>query len=119
MAACSPRNDPADRVHGTGPVWSESRIRPVVHLLAGRWVLGVLASLEGGPLRRAELRRQLPLVADKVLTETLRRLEEAGFVTRCLTPGVPPQVDYALTDTAMSLWPVLMTLDEWSATDKS
>lgn len=94
--------------------WSEERVRPVVELLAGRWVLGTFQALDDGPLRRVELRRQLGGVSDKVLTETLRRLHVAGWVTRAFTPGVPAQVDYALTDQARSLWPLLADLHAWS-----
>lgn len=94
--------------------WSEDRVRPVLELLVGRWVLGTFRALDDGPLRRVELRRQLGGVSDKVLTETLRRLEEAGWVSRTFTPGMPAQTDYALTDRARSLWPLLADVFDWS-----
>lgn len=94
--------------------WSEHRVRPVVELLAGRWVLGTLEALDEGELRRVELHRRLGGVSDKVLTETLRRLELAGWVSRTFTPGVPAKVDYALTETARSLWPLLSEVQAWA-----
>jgi DNA-binding HxlR family transcriptional regulator len=95
--------------------WNEARVRRLVALLAGRWVLSVLGALDDGPLRRRKLRLRIDgAVSDKVLTETLTRLSDDGFVTRTLTPGVPPQVDYALTDLAASLGPVLGALDDWA-----
>jgi DNA-binding HxlR family transcriptional regulator len=97
--------------------WEESRVRQLVTLLAGRWVLSILAVLDDGPLRRRTLRAEIDGdVSDKVLTETLARLTTAGLVTRTLVPGVPPQVDYAVTDVALSLRPLLDTLDRWAAT---
>lgn len=93
--------------------WSEDRVRPVIHLLAGRWVLGILEQLGPGELRRVELRRRLGGVSDKVLTETLERLEEAGWVSRRFTAGVPAQVDYALTGTGLSLFPILTSMRAW------
>lgn len=98
--------------------WTEPRVRRLVELLSGRWVLAVLAALEDGPLRRTALRQQLGAVSDKVLTDTLRRLEAAKLLQRTLVAGVPPQVDHALTDIAHTLWPVLATLEDWSSTHR-
>ena len=53
-------------------------------------------------------------MSDKVLTETLRRLEDAGFVTRDVVPSIPIEVDYALTELAESLWPLLSDLASWT-----
>jgi DNA-binding HxlR family transcriptional regulator len=100
--------------------WTEARVRRLVALLAGRWVLSILSALDDGPLRRRTLRLRIDgAVSDKVLTETLTRLAEDGLVTRTLTPGVPPQVDYGLTDPATSLGPILEVLDEWAASHLS
>jgi DNA-binding HxlR family transcriptional regulator len=96
--------------------WKEERVRRLVALLAGRWVLSVLDALDDGPLRRRKLRLRIDgVVSEKVLTETLTRLADDGFVTRTLTPGVPPRVDYALTELAASLAPILDALDTWVA----
>ena len=94
--------------------WSEDRVRPVIHLLAGPWVLGVLGELDAGELRRVELRRRLGGVSDKVLTETLGRLEDAGWVHRRFTPGAPAQADYSLTKTGQSLFPILESVQAWT-----
>src|SRR6516165_6107011 len=96
--------------------WKEARVRRLVALLAGRWVLSILAALDDGPLRRRTLRLRIDGgVSEKVLTETPSRLADDGLVTRTLTPGVPPQVDYALTDPATSLRQILEALDDWAA----
>ncbi len=96
--------------------WSAEELGPILQLLAGRWVLRILVALEPGELRRVDLKRRLGGVTDKVLTETLSRLEGAGWVTRTFTPGVPPQVDYALTPAARSLFPALESIHQWLVT---
>lgn len=98
--------------------WSERRVRPVILLLAGRWVLGILQALDQGELRRVDLRRSLDGVSEKVLTDTLRRLERAGWVRRTFTAGVPARVDYSLTETARSLWPLLSQFQAWTDGDQ-
>ena len=86
-----------------------------MQLLAGRWVLGILEALAPGELRRVVLRERVEGISDKLLTETLRRLEDAGWVIRTFTAGVPAQVDYALSDTARSLFPLLTAVHKWSS----
>jgi DNA-binding HxlR family transcriptional regulator len=95
--------------------WDVARVGRPVNLLAGRWALAILAALENGPLRRRRLSLQLHGISEKVLTETLRRLEGSGLVQRTLIPEVPSHVEYALTDCSIALRPVLEALDDWAA----
>jgi len=83
--------------------------------LSGRWVVPVLAALHRGALRRAVLRDELRGVSDKILTDTLRRMETNGLVIRSIVPSVPIEVDYALTEYGRSLWPVLSVVHNWAA----
>lgn len=94
--------------------WSPGRVRPVLELLAGRWVPYILAELAAGELRRVELRRRLQGVSDKSLTDSLGRLVDAGWVHRRLTAGVPAQADYSLTDAARGLFPILTSVQAWA-----
>jgi DNA-binding HxlR family transcriptional regulator len=73
--------------------------RTVLEVLANKWVLYVLGSLQqhGGPMRFNQLGRTLPGVTQKMLTQTLRTLERDGLVTRRVFPTVPPRVEYDLT----------------------
>jgi DNA-binding HxlR family transcriptional regulator len=102
-----------DREPGTD--WSPPHVTRVLDQFAGRWALPILKSLEGGPLRRRALRAQLGPVSDKVLTETLRRLEVHALVSRTAVPTVPVEVNYALTERARGLWPLLATIASWDA----
>lgn len=94
--------------------WDAETLMPILRLLAGRWVLPILEALQAGTLRRSVLTDDLPGVSDKVLTETLRRLERAQFITRRAIASVPVEVDYALTSRARTLWPILEQLQMWS-----
>lgn len=94
--------------------WSPGRVRPVLTLLAGRWVPYILAELAEGELRRVELRRRLEGVSDKSLTDSLGRLVDAGWVDRRFTAGVPAQVDYSLTEAARDLFPILTLVQAWA-----
>lgn len=66
------------------------------------------------PVRFKELQREIPDISQKMLTVTLRTLEEDGYVTRTIYPEVPPRVEYALTERAKSLLPHLNALIAWA-----
>ena len=72
--------------------------RQFLDTLSSKWVTLVLAALCDGPRRYSELAQQIAGVSQKMLTQTLRSLEADGLLTRTLTAGVPPRVDYELTD---------------------
>ena len=79
---------------------------PVTEVLAqisGKWTILVIRVLEDGPRRFSEIKRQIDGVSQKMLTATLRDLEKDGFVTRTVTPSIPPRVDYELTDLGKDL----------------
>lgn len=95
--------------------WDPALVRPALTLLSGRWVVSVLLALDPGPLRRGLLRDRLPGISDKILTDTLRRMEANNLVIRSVVPSVPIEVDYGLTQYGRSLWPVLSRLHDWAA----
>ncbi len=64
-------------------------------------------------LRYGELRRTLPDITTKMLTQTLRELEEDKLVTRKVYHEVPPKVEYALSETGMELIPFIKHLHNW------
>lgn len=72
--------------------------RDVLVHATGRWGSLTLAALVDGPLRFAEVRRAVGGVSDRMLTQTLQRLEADGLVSRTPQFTIPPRVDYALTD---------------------
>jgi len=87
--------------------------RPMLDLLANKWSALAIGALEEGPQRFGELQRRLQGVSPKVLTQTLRRLEEFGFLDRTVYPAVPLHVEYALTALGHSAAVPLGLLRTW------
>jgi DNA-binding HxlR family transcriptional regulator len=77
--------------------------RRVMAVLAEKWTLLVVAALAGGPMRTAELRRCVDGVSEKMLIQTLRKLESYALVSRKSYPEIPPRVEYRLTPLGRSL----------------
>lgn len=86
-----------------------------VDVIGGRWKVPVLWHLFGGTKRFGELKRALPDVTAKMLTQQLRELEEAGVVRRKVFAQVPPKVEYSLTARGESLRPVVDAMCKWAA----
>jgi DNA-binding HxlR family transcriptional regulator len=87
--------------------------RALLDLLANKWSALAIGSLEAGPQRFGELQRRLQGVSPKVLTQTLRRLEDYGLVDRTVYPAVPLHVEYALTELGQSAAVPLNRLRAW------
>jgi DNA-binding HxlR family transcriptional regulator len=90
--------------------------RAVLDLLANKWSALAIGVLENGPCRFGELQRTLEGVSPKVLTQTLRRLADLGFVGRTVYPAVPAHVDYELTDLGARAAVPLRMLRDWVET---
>lgn len=100
-------------------VFKDCPIRNVLSRICDKWSLLVVYTLNnhyGGPVRFNALRKLIPDISQKMLTSTLRTLEEDGYVSRKVYAEVPPRVEYALTPRAMSLIPIVDNLIDW-ATD--
>jgi DNA-binding HxlR family transcriptional regulator len=91
--------------------------RDVLDLLANKWAALAIGALEDGPLRFGELQRRLQGISPKVLTQTLRRLEESGFLHREVYPAVPLHVEYSLTDLGHGVSEPLAALRTWVETN--
>ncbi|WP_329586098.1 helix-turn-helix transcriptional regulator [Kitasatospora sp. NBC_01250] len=87
--------------------------RAMLDLLANKWSALAIGALEEGPLRFGALQRLLQGVSPKVLTQTLRRLEDVGLVDRTVYPAVPLHVEYALTGLGLSAAVPLRLLRTW------
>jgi len=81
--------------------------------ISDKWTILVVRTLGPGPLRFNTLRRQVGEISQKMLSSTLRDLEENGFVTRTVTPTTPPQVEYELTDLGRDFLTPVRGLAEW------
>ncbi len=92
-------------------------IRNILARIGDKWSLLVIYTLhqsEKEAVRFKELQRAIPDISQKMLTVTLRTLEEDGYVTRTVYPEVPPRVEYALTERALSLIPHINALINWA-----
>ena len=91
-------------------------IRNVISRFGDKWSMLVLYSLnasETGVLRFNELRHLMTDCSQKMLSQTLKNLEQSHLVNRKVYPEVPPRVEYSLTETGKSLMPALTALIAW------
>jgi len=89
-------------------------IRTVVDTLSGRWASLLLAALAEKPYRFGELRRLVPDISQRMLTQTLVDLQRDGYVRREVFPTKPPSVEYSLTDLGQSMFQALSHLLGWA-----
>ena len=91
----------------------ECPVATTVALIGSKWKLLIIRNLLQRPWRFNELKRNLTGISQKVLTDSLRSMEEDGLITRTVYPGVPPRVEYALSDLGQTLKPILDSMVEW------
>ncbi|WP_327173815.1 helix-turn-helix transcriptional regulator [Streptomyces sp. NBC_01335] len=109
---------PVDPPSRTGDVYAAlCPARDVLDVLSGKWSALAIGALEEGPRRFTSLQICLQGVSPKVLTRTLRRLEDYGFITRTVIAQVPVRVDYALTDLGHGAAAPLAHLRHWVETN--
>ncbi|OJF16214.1 winged helix-turn-helix transcriptional regulator [Couchioplanes caeruleus] len=84
--------------------------------LSDKWLTLVVSALADGSLRHADLARTLAGASQKMLSQTLRKLERDGLVSRTVTATVPARVDYALTPLGEALLPLQRAIKEWAET---
>ena len=82
-------------------------------VLAEKWTLLVVSQLAQGPMRTAEIRRRVDGVSEKMLIQTLRKLEGFGLISRRSYPEVPPRVEYRLTPLGRSLARLTRLFSRW------
>lgn len=85
-------------------------VATTVELIGSKWKLLILRNLLNRPWRFNELRKDLDGISQKVLTDSLRSMEEDGIVTRTVYPEVPPHVEYSLSDLGRKLEPIIMQM---------
>ena len=88
-------------------------VEATLSLIDGKWKGVILYHLLEGTLRFGELRRRMPNVTQRMLTNQLRELEEDGLIARKIYAQVPPRVDYSMTERGRSLQPVITALKSW------
>jgi DNA-binding HxlR family transcriptional regulator len=93
-------------------------VRDVLDAMGDKWTILVMKALKGGTQRFSEIRRAIPDVSQRMLTQTLRSLERDGIVRREVTPSIPPRVDYTQTEFGRSLMASMEPLITWANTHR-
>lgn len=82
-------------------------------LIGDKWKVLIIRDLLTGTKRFGELKKSLLGITQKVLTNNLRQMESSGLILRKVYAEVPPKVEYSLSDTGLSLKPILNSMVEW------
>ncbi len=91
--------------------------RQMLERLADKWALLILDRLNDGPARFNVLKRDIQNITQKVLTQTLRRLERDGLISRQVFATMPVTVEYALTELGATLTETVSALTHWAETN--
>ncbi|TQS45134.1 helix-turn-helix transcriptional regulator [Cryptosporangium phraense] len=97
-----------------GPDQLDCPTRRLLDRIGDRWTVLIVEALDSGPQRFSALAMRVGGISQKMLTQTLRALEQDGLVTRTVYPVVPPRVEYELTLLGRSLQGPLRALEEWA-----
>lgn len=88
--------------------------RLVLDRIADKWAVLILDRLHGGPVRFNQLRRTIKGISQKVLSQTLKKLERDGLISRAVFATVPVTVEYALTPLGRTLTDTIAALAHWA-----
>lgn len=91
----------------------ECPVATTVQLIGNKWKLLIIRNLLQRPWRFNELQRSLDGISQKVLTDSLRSMEQDGIVTRTVYAEVPPRVEYALSELGKSMRPISDSMQAW------
>jgi DNA-binding HxlR family transcriptional regulator len=100
----------------SGPNLGDCPIRQVLDQIGDKWSTLMLLALAERPYRFGELRRLIPDISQRMLTQTLRDLQRNGLITRTVFPTQPPSVEYGLTALGQSLLEPIGALVRWAET---
>ncbi|MBU8918493.1 winged helix-turn-helix transcriptional regulator [Neobacillus sp. 114] len=88
-------------------------VEATLEVIGGKWKCVILCHLTHGKKRTSELKRLMPNITQKMLTQQLRELEDDGVINRIVHNQVPPKVEYELSDYGLSLKGILDSLCAW------
>lgn len=88
-------------------------VEATLEVIGGKWKCVILCHLTHGKKRTSELKRLMPNITQKMLTQQLRELEEDGVINRIIYQQIPPKVEYELSAYGKSLEPILTALCNW------
>ncbi len=89
-------------------------VRDVLDQIGDKWTTLILISLVSKPRRFSEVRRRVPDISKRMLTQTLRELERNGLITRHVFPTKPPSVEYRVSALGQSMLDPLAGLVDWA-----
>jgi len=93
-------------------------VATTISLIGSKWKLLILRNLMVRPWRFNELRRDLEGISQKVLTDSLRSMEDDGIVIRTVYAEVPPRAEYSLSELGKSMKPILDAMEAWGTAYK-
>ena len=88
-------------------------VATTVQLIGSKWKLLIMRNLLARPWRFNELRKDLEGISQKVLTDSLRSMEEDGIIIRTVYPEVPPRVEYSLSELGETMRPIIRAMEKW------
>jgi DNA-binding HxlR family transcriptional regulator len=88
-------------------------VEATLEVIGGKWKCVILCHLTHGKKRTSELKRLMPNITQKMLTQQLRELEDDGVINRIVYNQVPPKVEYELSEYGWSLQSILDSLCAW------
>ena len=88
-------------------------VATTVSLIGSKWKLLIIRNLLARPWRFNKLKKDLDGISQKVLTDSLRSLENDGLITRTVYHEVPPRVEYALSELGLSMKPIIASMEAW------
>lgn len=91
----------------------ECDVATTVAVIGSKWKLLILRNLLMRPWRFNELKKNLEGISQKVLTDSLRSLEDDGIIIRTVFPEVPPRVEYSLSELGKTMRPILDAMENW------
>lgn len=83
-------------------------------LIGNKWKIFIIQQLMDRPFRFSELRRAIPGISEKVLTDNLRAMEKDSIITRTVFPEMPPRTEYALSELGNTMRPIIESMATWS-----
>ena len=89
-------------------------VRDMLQQIGGKWPTLMIEALAAQPYRFGELRRKIPDISQRMLTQTLRDLQREGYIEREVFPTKPPSVEYRITDLGRSLYATMAPLLNWA-----
>jgi DNA-binding HxlR family transcriptional regulator len=97
----------------------ECPVATTVSIIGNKWKLLIIRNLLVRPWRFNELKKSLDGISQKVLTDSLRSMEQDGIITRTVYPEVPPRVEYALSELGETMRPILDSMKLWGENYKA